>query len=114
MLSGADVATGVSADGRRLDCVAWRRRDGWRGVTRSILPAGETRVLTQLREHAQVSEMHHTEDEEDQPELSRKCLDDTGGRIGSRLQLELQADVAEIDEVEPNQQEVVHGVGQAF
>ena len=71
-------------------------------------------LLPHLREDGEVQEVHGAEHEQDDSDLHAQILEgllDGGGLVA---ELQEQADAADVDQVEPDQQQVIDGVRQGF
>src|ERR1044071_4049308 len=80
----------------------WRR---WRVITGA-------RAVPDLAEDEQVEEVHHAEHDEDEADFPRERLDACGRALYVVAELEREADVAQVDEVEAYDQQVIDGVCQ--
>src|SRR6266545_946864 len=92
-------------------------------MSRLLLDGGERirtdgRMLAGVRaashsaEDKEIKEMHSAEDEEHHADFYRERLDALFGGFDGVAELEGQTDVAEVDEVEADDEQVIDGVGQ--
>src|SRR5882724_8216142 len=80
------------------------RADGW-------VLAG-VRVASHTAEDKEIKEMHSAEDEQHHADFYRERLDALFGGFDGVAELEGQTDVAEVDEIEADDEQVIDGVGQ--
>src|ERR1043166_3670806 len=72
------------------------------------------RAAAHAAENEEVEEVHAAENEQHHADLDGECLDAFFGAGDRVAEFEGQADVAEVDEVETDDEQVVDGVGEGF
>ncbi|MDB6026975.1 MAG: hypothetical protein JWM68_3198 [Verrucomicrobiales bacterium] len=72
----------------------------------------EQPAFSHLRKHIQVEEVHSTEHQEDKADFRADAFQRFLGILRSRPVFQRQRYVTDVDEIESNDQQMIHGVGQ--